>query len=118
MAAIRAGEADPMIFGHWRPHEPLVGVCFVVAGVRLDVAALNKVETLLWDIWGAGAGSDAELTEPTRNLYDQVSQLTGRDDVPFDAVRALFTQDDRLRTPHTVTSLAPFNGPSLVTLRS
>lgn len=113
---IRAGEADPTAFGHWRPHDPLVGEWFVVGSVRLDLAALNKVETLLWNVWGAGAGSDAEMTDPIRALYDRVSQVTGRDEVPFDAARALF-RDDRLRVPHAVISLAPFNGPSLITLR-
>jgi Transglutaminase-like superfamily len=115
--AIRAGEADPMTFGHWRPHHPLVGEWFVAGSVRLDLAALNKVEMLLWDVWGARADSDAEMTDAIRELYDQVSQVTGNDDVPFGAARAMFTQDDRLLAPRTVISLAPFNGPSLVTLR-
>lgn len=38
-------------------------------------------------------------------------------DVSLAAARQLFAEDDTLRTPRTVTSYAPFNGPSLVTLR-
>jgi hypothetical protein len=49
-------------------------------------------------------------------MYDRASQVAG-DEVPFSAVRKLFTEDDGLRTPKTVLSLAPFNGPSEVTLR-
>jgi len=41
----------------------------------------------------------------------------GADDVPFDTARRLFAANDSLRTPPTVLSYAPFNGPSYVTLR-
>jgi hypothetical protein len=116
--AIRAGEADPKAFGLHPPEEgPMFGEWFVAGNVRLDLAALNKVETLLWDIWGAEAGSDGrEMTEAICELYDQAS-LVARDDVPFDAARKLFGENAGLRTPKTVLSLAPFNGPSEVTLR-
>ncbi|OAH15653.1 transglutaminase-like domain-containing protein [Streptomyces jeddahensis] len=114
--AIRAGEADPKMFGLRLPDGPLVGEWFVAGNIRLDLAALNKVETLLWDVWGAGADSDEEMTDEIRELYDQAALVT-HDDVPFDTVRKLFTANDGLRTPKTVLSLAPFNGPSEVTLR-
>ncbi|WP_188197037.1 hypothetical protein [Nonomuraea sp. SYSU D8015] len=39
------------------------------------------------------------------------------DDVDFPAARRTFIEDDRLRPPKTVLSLAPFNGPQQVTLR-
>ncbi|WP_239067884.1 hypothetical protein [Actinomadura bangladeshensis] len=84
--------------------------------MRLDLAALNKVETLRWDIWGAGAGSDDDLTDDIRDLYHRVALLTS-DKVRFEAVRTAFTEDENLRTPRTVLSLAPFNGPRQVTLR-
>ncbi|MDX6355010.1 MAG: hypothetical protein QOF98_1913, partial [Streptomyces sp.] len=48
--------------------------------------------------------------------YDEAAQVSG-DDVPFDAARRLFTGNDLLRTPATVLSYAPFNGPRQVTLR-
>ncbi|WP_335935143.1 transglutaminase-like domain-containing protein [Streptomyces sp. PTD5-9] len=114
--AVRTGEADPMTFGHWRPERPLLGEWFVAGAVRLDLAALNRVETLLWDVWGTGAGSDEEMTDPIRDLYDLAARVTG-DEVPFDAARALFTRNEGLRAPDTVLSLAPFTGPARVTLR-
>jgi hypothetical protein len=113
--AIRAGRADPALFGVG-PGTPLHGEWFVVGSVRLDLAALNRVETLLWDVWGIGAGSDAEMTDEIRVLYDEVALVTG-DDVPFATVRALFAEHDGLRTPASVLSLAPFNGPVEVALR-
>ncbi|MFJ2272489.1 hypothetical protein ACIOHO_40755 [Streptomyces sp. NPDC087849] len=94
------------MFGEW----------FVAHDMRIDLAALNKVETLLWDTWGAGAGGDRKMTDATRELYDQVS-LVVCDDVPFDAARKLFAENEELRTQKTVLSLTPCNGPSEVTLR-
>ncbi|TJZ99536.1 transglutaminase-like domain-containing protein [Actinacidiphila oryziradicis] len=115
--AIRAGDADPKTFGLHLPEEgPLFGEWFVAHDIRIDLAALNKVETLLWDTWGTGAGGDREMTDAICELYDQAS-LVVCDDVPFDAARKLFAENEGLRTPKTVLSLAPFNGPSEVTLR-
>jgi hypothetical protein len=114
--AIRAGEADPKRFGLQIPDAPMTGEWFVAGNVLLDLAALNKVETLLWDTWGTGADSDEGMDDTIRELYDQVSDVTAGD-VQFDAARELFTRHDGLRTPETVLSLAPFNGPRDVTLR-
>jgi hypothetical protein len=56
------------------------------------------------------------MTAEIRKLYDEASRLTDND-VPFSAARKLFTENEGLRTPKTVPSLAPFNGPSEGTLR-
>ncbi|MBR8639647.1 transglutaminase domain-containing protein [Streptomyces tuirus] len=115
--AIRAGNADPKTFGLHPPDEgPVFGEWFVAHDIRIDLAALNKVETLLWDVWGTGAGGDQQMTDAVCELYDQTS-LVVCDDVPFDEARKLFAENEGLRTPKTVLSLAPFNGPSEVTLR-
>ncbi len=54
--------------------------------------------------------------DTVRELYDRVAELTHQE-VPFAAARALFEGEDGLRTPETVLSLAPFNGPQRVRLR-
>ncbi|MFI6929784.1 transglutaminase domain-containing protein [Streptomyces sp. NPDC050287] len=115
--AIREGGADPRTFGLHPPQEgPLWGERFVAGNIRLDLAALNKVETLLWDVWGEDGEFGEPLSEASRELYDRVS-LTVADDVPFDAARTLFAEEDALRTPKTVLCMAPYNGTSRVTLR-
>jgi hypothetical protein len=115
--AIRTGDADPKTFGLHPPEEgPMFGEWFVAHDIRIDLAALNKVETLLWDTWGTGAGGDKEMTDAACELYDQAS-LVACDDVSFDAARKLFAENEGLRTPKAVLSLAPFNGPREVTLR-
>ncbi|MDL4819724.1 transglutaminase-like domain-containing protein [Actinomadura opuntiae] len=113
---IRSGDAAPASFGVPVPDRLLAGEWFVIGEVRIDLAALNKVETLLWDVWGAWASDDDALTDDVRALYDQVAHVT-RDEVDFDTARALFTGNRALRTPRTVLSLAPFNGPANVVLR-
>lgn len=85
----------------------MVGSWFVAGDIRLDLAALNKVETLLWDIWGTGASSEDEMTDGIRALYDEAAAVTAGPEPDFAAVRDLFTTNDGLRTPRTVLSLAP-----------
>ncbi|MEV0844460.1 hypothetical protein AB0J21_01000 [Streptomyces sp. NPDC049954] len=113
--AIRAGEADAGRFGP-DPGGPLRGTWFVAGEVPLDLAALNKSEMSQWDVWGAGADSDAELAEADRLLYDEVTRVTGERLPAFGALRGLW-EDERLRTPRTVRSLAPYTGAREVTLR-
>jgi len=112
--AVRAGDADPRTFGLPPAGSDFTGRWFIAGNIRLDVAALNKVEPLLWDVWGSGKGDemDGELLA----LYDRAA-LISSDDVPFETARELFATSDELRTPRTVTCYAPFNGPSTVTLR-
>lgn len=116
--AIREHGADERSFGLHPPEEgPFHGEWFVVGNIRLDLAALNKVEPLLWDVWGDDEGEPGTpLRGPSRAFYDQVAPVVSGE-VSFSDVRRLFAEDDVLRTPRTVTSYAPFNGPSQVTLR-
>lgn len=113
---IRTGDAGPASFGVPVPGRLLAGEWFVIGNVRLDLAALNKVETLLWDVWGAYAEDDDQLTGDIRDLYDRVAAVTAGE-VDFDAARAMFTRNQDLTTPRRVLSLAPFNGPREVSLR-
>jgi hypothetical protein len=116
--AIREQGADERTFGLHGPQEgPFWGERYVAGNIRLDLAALNKVETLLWDVWGEDEGEPGTpLPEPSRRFYDGVAPVVSGE-ISFEAVRKLFTEDDVLRTPQTVTSYAPFNGPSVITLR-
>ncbi|MGW7208215.1 transglutaminase-like domain-containing protein [Streptomyces sp. NPDC054837] len=116
--AIREGGSDERTFGLHRPQEgPFWGERFVAGNIRLDLAALNKVETLLWDVWGEDEGEPGTpLPEPSRKFYDEVAPVVS-DEISFEAARKLFTENEVLRTPQTVTSYAPFNGPSVITLR-
>ena len=113
---IRAGKADPKTFGLNFPDVQLIGEWFVAGNIRLDLSAVNKVETLLWDIWGIGAGGDGDMDDEIYDLYDLAARVV-EDEIVFEAARTLFAENAGLRTPATVMSLAPFNGPREVTLR-
>ena len=54
----RAGDADPNDFGIFDEH----GLWFVFSDLMLDLAAINKVELLPWDSWGAGHGPEWDPT--------------------------------------------------------
>jgi hypothetical protein len=57
----RAGEADPSKFGiHFAD---LSGLWFVAGDVMRDVAALNKMEMLPWDVWDAQPKPDEQLND-------------------------------------------------------
>ncbi|MFG2716839.1 hypothetical protein ACGFW5_00805 [Streptomyces sp. NPDC048416] len=65
------------------------------------------------------------MTDTIRELYDRAAEVTagpGSQDAmgpgSYDAARRLFAEHEGLRTPEVVTSFAPFNGPSEVTLRA
>ncbi|WP_053752928.1 transglutaminase-like domain-containing protein [Streptomyces sp. MMG1533] len=116
--AIRERGADEKTFGLHPPSEgPFWGERYVAGSIRLDLAALNRVETLLWDVWGEDEGKPGQpLPESSRDFYDRVAPVVCGE-VSFEAAQQLFAEDDVLRTPRTVTCYAPFNGPSRVTLR-
>lgn len=95
---IRSGQADPKEFGLGMTEPPMVGEWFVSGNIRLDLSDLNKVETLLWDIWGLGAGPFDEMTDEIYDLYDLAATVAD-DEVSFDAARKLFAENAGLRTP-------------------
>ena len=69
-----------------------------------DLAALNKVEMLLWDYWGL-----MEVERPSEGdlvLLDRVARATLTGEAPAE-VQTLYADDARLRVPRTVTSYSP-----------
>lgn len=99
----RAGEADGDDFGildMWGPW-------FIRGNVSRDLASLNKVEMLPWDAWG-----DLDAT-PTDEETDRVAAVAAS--AEFDAVRALYESDERLRVGDEITSFRS-SGPVKVRL--
>ena len=96
----RSGQADPDTFGIFDMH----GLWFVRGNFVRDVAALNKVELLPWDSWGAADMLDDALTPEDNALLDHVAELTCGDALDFAAVRTLYETDSRLRVPDIIHS--------------
>jgi len=96
----RSGRADPAAFG--LTHVNLKGLWFVEGNVIRDLASLNRMEMLPWDVWGMMDMNDAALTEEKRALVDRVAALTISGDEKFAEVREIYESDERLRVPPVV----------------
>lgn len=96
----RAGEADPMVFGLGFTEE--AGFWWIAGNLMRDLAALNNVEMLPWDAWGAMPGPDDRIDEDRVALFDRVAALTVDPDDHAAELRRVFAADERLRVPPTV----------------
>jgi hypothetical protein len=108
--ACRTGEADIRTFGFSGLPE-LGGLWFVRGRVMQDLAAVNGVEVLPWDGWGAEILDDAALTEDGLALIDTVADARSDDEL------RLLYQDPRLTVPDEITSYTTYGGERKVTLR-
>jgi Transglutaminase-like superfamily len=81
-----------------------------------DLAALNKVELILWDAWGL-----VEREHPSEqdlDLLDRVAAATAVTGPDLSELRRLYDGTPALRVPVTVTTYSPLVGePREVTLR-
>ena len=96
----RAGQANADRFGIFDMH----GLWFVRGDFVRDVAALNKMELLPWDGWGIIETKDNDLSADDLAFLDRVAELTQGDVPQFDAVRAVYESDARLRVPPVIRS--------------
>lgn len=97
-ARCRAGTADPAKFGIAN----LRGLWFVAGNLLRDLAALNNMEMLPWDVWGAMAGPDDAFTSEQLALLDRLAPLSQAPDASFAETQSVYAGDDRLRVPATV----------------
>jgi hypothetical protein len=94
----RAGEEDPSRFGIF----DMRGIGFIVGNIRLDLAALNKVELLPWDGWGTlGRGPFWVPTDAEAVPIDVLAAMITNDDL--EPLRARFMSPD-VAVPATITS--------------
>lgn len=75
------------------------GAHWIAGNLRLDLASLNKIEMLPWDVWGAGAHWEpgAEPTDAQLAFYDGVAALTVDVDNRFEDLRERYETDEQLR---------------------
>ncbi len=96
----RSGRAEATRFG--LSHVPgLRGFWFIAGNVVRDLASLNRMEMLPWDVWGSMAASDAGLSGDQGALLERVAAVTLAGDDAFAEVSEMY-QDDRLRVPPMV----------------
>jgi hypothetical protein len=96
----RSGRADADLFG--LTYVGLRGMWFIAGNVIRDLAALNGVPMLPWDVWGMMPKDDAGFTDEGKALLDKVAALTLAGDDAFEELRACYRSDERLRVPPVV----------------
>lgn len=96
----RAGDDDPRAFGI--TFAGLHGLWFIAGNLVRDLAALNKVEMLPWDVWGAHPPPGHTLDEMQLTFFDELAGLIQDPDTSFDRLRHWYATDGRLRVPPTV----------------
>jgi hypothetical protein len=91
----RTGRADPDAFGIFE----FWGLWFVQANVVRELAALNKMELLPWDVWGPMTVQE-EPDAAATSLTDTVAEVIAGDDTG--AVRRVYEENEGLRVPDRV----------------
>ncbi|HKA92998.1 MAG TPA: transglutaminase-like domain-containing protein [Acidimicrobiia bacterium] len=91
----RRGRSDPRTFGIM----DMWGLWFVQANVVRDLAALNKMELLPWDVWGRMAFRQDPDPE-TAALTDTVADAVAGGDLA--TIRRVYEEDDDLRVADKV----------------
>jgi hypothetical protein len=91
----RTGRADPDTFGIFE----FWGLWFVQANVVRELAALNKMELLPWDVWGAMTLQE-EPDAAAASLTDTVAGVIAGGAI--DAIRTVYEDRDDLRVPDEV----------------
>ena len=79
------------------------GAHWIANNLRLDLAALNRVEMLPWDVWGAGWGPGEEPGGDLLDLFDDVAALTTDPDERLPELRRRYESDVRLRMDGSVS---------------
>lgn len=93
----RAGDADPARFGFSALRQG--GWWWIAGNILRDVAALNNMEMLPWDVWGAmpGPGEPADT-----ELFDRLAALTTEPDAMRAELTDRYASDARLTVPGIV----------------
>jgi hypothetical protein len=96
----RKGEKDPSKFGIYFTR--MYGLWFIAGSLIRDIASLNKMEMLPWDIWGAQPTADQQLNDGQLTFFDQLAVIGKDPDKTFDELRKLYQNDDQLLVPDKV----------------
>lgn len=99
-AKCQPGGADPSKFGI--SFANLHGLWFVAGNLVRDVAALNKMEMLPWDVWGVQPKPDEPMSNEEIAFFDKLARLSRDPDESFEELRKLYAEDDKVRVPTTV----------------
>jgi Transglutaminase-like superfamily len=95
----RSGRADPDLFGLSIIKEQ--GLWWVAQNLIRDLASLNRVEMLPWDVWGMMPGPTGTISDDDGTLLDRVATLTLADNGAIPALEEIY-DDSRVKVPRKV----------------
>lgn len=93
-------QADPKLFGV--SALGLTGLWMIAGNLVRDIAALNKMEMLPWDAWGAQPWPNVAFSDTQTTWFNDVAVLSAQPDANWAAVKARFQQDPGLRIPSQI----------------
>jgi len=93
--ACRRGQLDPACCGILEEG----GYWFIAQNLMRDLAALNKMEVLPWDVWGMMPKPDDPMPSELLDQFDQIAELTADVDARLGELRRRYEDDDRVRVP-------------------
>ena len=102
--AWRAGQLDADRCGLTAISEH--GAFWIAGNLRLDLAALNKIEMLPWDVWGLGWEPPEQPTPEMLAAFDTIAALTVDPDDQLDDLIDRYNSDPLFRMDGTVFSVA------------
>lgn len=82
------------------------GAHWIAGNLRLDLASLNKVEMLPWDVWGTRWEPGDQPTEAMFETFDAAAALTVDPDGQLTHLQQRYETDDTLRMDGTVLNVA------------
>jgi len=95
----RRGRADPELFGLSFINEQ--GSWWIAQNLIRDLAALNRVEMLAWDVWGMMPKPTTKVSSEELALLDRIAELTLAGDVALAQIQEIY-RDECLRVPKTI----------------
>lgn len=96
----RSGQSDASLFGIFDGNRR--GFWFVASELIRDIAALNKMEVLVWDIWGAMPRAGSTLDDERLAFFDHLAELTRDPDASFADIQAIYRCNEQVRVPPMV----------------
>jgi hypothetical protein len=95
----RAGRANPDLFGLSFLNEQ--GMWWIAQNLIRDLASLNRIDMLPWDVWGIMPEPADVITADETALLDRVAELTMGGDEALAEVRDIY-RDERFRIPGAI----------------
>ena len=77
------------------------GLWWIVQNLIRDLASLNRVEMLPWDVWGMMPGPTGTVSDDDATFLDRVAALTLASDEALPALQEIY-DDPRVKVPRKV----------------